>query len=38
MHGAHTTFTIRLPIPGAPADRALRKAPGWFARWRDAWR
>jgi signal transduction histidine kinase len=32
--GAHTTFTIRLPIPGTPADRALRKPPARFAHWR----
>ena len=32
MPGAHTTFTIRLPIPGTPADRALRKPPMRFTR------
>ncbi|MFM0009776.1 ATP-binding protein [Paraburkholderia sediminicola] len=25
--GSHTTFTVRLPVPGSPADRALSKAP-----------
>jgi signal transduction histidine kinase len=25
--GAHTTFTVRLPVPGSPADRALIKPP-----------
>jgi signal transduction histidine kinase len=31
--GAHTTFTIRLPVPGTPADRALRAPPARFGRW-----
>jgi signal transduction histidine kinase len=32
--GMHATFTIRLPVPGTPADRALHKASARFARWR----
>ncbi|MGA9913389.1 MAG: ATP-binding protein [Paraburkholderia sp.] len=27
MRGAHTTFTMRLPVPGSPADRALSPSP-----------
>jgi signal transduction histidine kinase len=27
VRGVHTTFTVRLPAPDTPADRALRKAP-----------
>jgi signal transduction histidine kinase len=27
MRGAHTTFTVRLPVPGSPADRALSQSP-----------
>lgn len=27
ISGTHTTFTVRLPAPNTPADRALRKAP-----------
>jgi signal transduction histidine kinase len=34
MRGVHTTFTIRLPIPGTPADRAHNNAPPRFTRWR----
>jgi hypothetical protein len=32
MRGAHTTFTIRLPKPGTPADRAQPRTPTRFAR------
>jgi signal transduction histidine kinase len=32
MPGQHTTFTVRLPVPGTQADRAARKAPARFAR------
>jgi signal transduction histidine kinase len=31
--GVHTTFTLRLPQPGSPADRALHDAPGRPRRW-----
>jgi len=31
--GVQTTFTLRLPEPGSPADRALRDAPGRAGRW-----
>jgi len=31
--GVHTTFTLRLPEPGSPADRALRDVPGRTRRW-----
>lgn len=27
MRGAHTIFTVRLPVPGTTADRALREPP-----------
>lgn len=27
IRGVHTTFTVRLPAPGSPADRAARKSP-----------
>ncbi|MEC5404410.1 ATP-binding protein [Paraburkholderia sp. MPAMCS5] len=32
MRGAHTTFTVRLPLPGTAADRALPKPPARTAR------
>lgn len=31
--GVHTTFTLSLPEPGSPADRALHDAPGRPRRW-----
>lgn len=31
--GVHTTFTMRLPEPGSPADRALHEATGRPRRW-----
>jgi signal transduction histidine kinase len=27
VRGAHTTFIVRLPLPGSAADRALSRSP-----------
>jgi signal transduction histidine kinase len=35
MRGAHTTFTVRLPVPGSPADRALSAPPARSSRRRQ---
>ncbi|NPT43016.1 hypothetical protein GNZ12_17190 [Paraburkholderia sp. 1N] len=36
MREAHTTFTVRLPVPGSPADRALSQSPARSRRRRQA--
>lgn len=36
IRGIHTTFTVRLPAPDTPADRALRKTPARSPRRRQS--